>query len=134
MPCGWPAVSVAAHQLGITITPGGATQALARAARRLQPTCTALVGGMQASPVVAPDEIGWRVGGQRAWLWAFAGDGMTVYRIAAGRSFAAAAVPGADYAGGRCCDGVAARVVAAVEERLAIVLATAETALDQQPW
>jgi hypothetical protein len=112
MPCGWPAVSVAAHQLGITITPGGVTQALARAARRLQPTHAALVGGVQASPVVAPDETGWRVGGQRAWLWAFAGDGMTVYRIAAGRGFAAAAVPGADYAGvpmlrrgGRPCRG-----------------------------
>jgi hypothetical protein len=40
----------------------------------------ALVCGVQASPVVAPDETGWRVDGQRAWLWAFAGDGMTVYR------------------------------------------------------
>ena len=29
---------------------------------------------------------------------------------------------------------MAARVVAAVEERLVIVLATAEVALDQQPW
>jgi transposase len=59
-----------------------------------------LVGGVQASPVVAPDETGWRVGGRRAWLWAFAGDGMTVYRIAAGRGFDdATAVLGADYAG-----------------------------------
>ena len=94
MPCGWPAVSVAAHQLGITITPGGVTQALARTARRLQPTDAALIGGVQASPVMAPDETGWRVGGQRAWLWPFTG--------------------------GR--------------ERLVSVLATAETALDQQPW
>jgi ribonuclease BN (tRNA processing enzyme) len=29
---------------------------------------------------------------------------------------------------------MAARVVAAVEERLVIVLATVEAALDQQPW
>lgn len=29
---------------------------------------------------------------------------------------------------------LAARVVAAVEERLVVVLATAEAALDQQPW
>jgi hypothetical protein len=29
---------------------------------------------------------------------------------------------------------MAARVVAAVEERLVIVLATAEAALDHQPW
>jgi transposase len=99
---GMPAGKVARllGQLGITITPGGVTQALARAARRLQPTYAALVGGVQASPVVAPDETGWRVGGQRAWLWAFAADGMTVYRIAAGRGFHdATAVLGADYAG-----------------------------------
>jgi hypothetical protein len=99
---GLPAGKVARllGQLGITITPGGVTQALARAARRLQPTYAALVGGVQASPVVAPDETGWRVGGQRAWLWAFAADGMTVYRIAAGRGFDdATAVLGADYAG-----------------------------------
>jgi hypothetical protein len=29
---------------------------------------------------------------------------------------------------------MAARVVAALEERLAVVLATAEAALDRQPW
>jgi hypothetical protein len=29
---------------------------------------------------------------------------------------------------------MAARVVAAVEERLVVVLATAEAAADQQPW
>jgi transposase len=99
---GLPAGKVARllGQLGITITPGAVTQALARAARHLQPTYAALVCGVQASPVVAPDETGWRVGGKRAWLWAFAGDGMTVYRIAAGRGFdAATAVLGADYAG-----------------------------------
>jgi transposase len=99
---GLPAGKVARllGQLGITITPGGVTQALARAARRLQPTYAALVDGVQASPVVAPDETGWRVGGQRAWLWAFAGDGLTVYRIAAGRGFDdATAVLGADYPG-----------------------------------
>jgi transposase len=74
--------------------PGQTSQALGAAA------VAALVGGVQASPVVAPDETGWRVGGQRAWLWAFAGDGMTVYRIAAGRGFDdATAVLGADYPG-----------------------------------
>jgi hypothetical protein len=58
---------------------------------------------------------------------------MTVYRIAAGRGFAAAA-PGADYAGVLMLRQGGRRVVAAVEARLVIVLATAETALDQQPW
>jgi transposase len=75
-------------------------QALTRAARRATPTWNALVGGIRASPVVAPDETGWRVGGHKAWLWALAGQGVVVYRIAAGRGFHdAAVVLGADYAG-----------------------------------
>jgi transposase len=79
-------------QLGLTLTPGGVVQALARAARRAAPTYQALVEGVRASPVVAPDETGWRVAGRRAWLWAFASQGVVVYRIAAGRGFRDAAV------------------------------------------
>ena len=86
--------------LGLQVTPGGVTQAIARAARRCQPTYQALAEGVRASPVVAPDETGWRVGGARAWLWAFAGAQVTVYRIAQGRGYAdAAAVLGEGYAG-----------------------------------
>ncbi len=86
--------------LGVTVTPGGVVQAVARAARSAQPTYAALVEGVKASPVVAPDETGWRVAGRRAWLWAFVGQGITVYRVAAGRGFDdAAVVLGAGYAG-----------------------------------
>jgi transposase len=53
-----------------------------------------------ASPVVAPDDTGWRVGGIRSWLWAFVSEGVTVYRVAHGRGYAdAAAVLGERYAG-----------------------------------
>jgi transposase len=99
---GLPAGKVARllGQLGLEISPGGVTQAVARAARRCEPTYTALAEGVQASPVVAPDETGWRVGGRRAWLWAFAGQGVVVYRIAPGRGFTdAAAVLGEGFAG-----------------------------------
>jgi hypothetical protein len=58
-------------------------------------------------------------------------NGMTVNRIAAGRGFDAAAVPGADYAGVLMLRQGGRRVVAAVEERLVIDLATAETAPPQ---
>ncbi len=86
--------------LGLGVTPGGVTQAVARAARALQPTYQALTQGIRASPVVAGDETGWRVGGIRAWLWAFVGEEVTVYRIAGGRGYQdAAAVLGEDYAG-----------------------------------
>jgi transposase len=99
---GVPAGKIAAllGQLGIQVTPGGVVQAVRRAARRAQPTYQALAAGVRASPVVAPDETGWRVGGGKAWLWAFVGEGVTVYRIAGGRGYAdAAAVLGEGYAG-----------------------------------
>lgn len=87
-------------QLGLAVTAGGVTQAVARAARRCQPTYAALLDGVKASPVVAPDETGWRVGGRRTWLWAFAGQQVTVYRIAAHRGYHdAAAVLGEGFAG-----------------------------------
>lgn len=66
---------------GLSITPDGLSQALARAARRAQATDDALVAGIRHSPVVAPDETGWRVNGAKKWLWVFAGQGITVYRI-----------------------------------------------------
>jgi transposase len=87
-------------QLGLTVTPGGLTGAIARAARACQPTYQALVEGVRASPVVAPDETGWRVAGEKAWLWAFVGDGLTVYRVARGRGYHdATAVLGEEFAG-----------------------------------
>lgn len=87
-------------QLGLRVTAGGVTQAVARAAWRCQPTYQALTEGVRASPVVAPDETGWRVGGIRSWLWAFVGAQVTVYRIAHGRGYAdAVAVLGEGYTG-----------------------------------
>ena len=99
---GLPAAKVARllGQFGLKISAGGVVGVLHRAARRAAPTYKALVDGIRASPVVAPDETGWRVAGRRAWLWAFAGKGVVVYRIAPGRGFDdAKAVLGADYAG-----------------------------------
>src|ERR687898_334184 len=75
--------------------------------RRIQPrhreqTSDALgAAAVQLGPrVVAPDETSWRVAGWRAWLWAFVGLQITVYRIAHGRGYNdAAAVLGEGYAG-----------------------------------
>src|SRR4029450_4434323 len=69
-------------------------------ARRPQPAYQSLPAGARASPVVPPDETGWRVGGVKAWLWAFVGDQVTVYRVAGGRGYQdATQVLGEDYAG-----------------------------------
>ena len=99
---GVPAGKIARRfgQLGLRISAGGVGQAVARTGRACQPTDQALAQGVRASPVVAPDETGWRVGGAKAWLWALVGQGVTVYRVAGGRGYLdAVAVLGADYAG-----------------------------------
>ncbi len=85
---------------GLMVTPGGLQQALARAGRACRPTYEVLLCGIRASPAVACDETGWRVGGRRQWLWDFVGEGITVYRIAPGRGYEQAAeVLGEDFAG-----------------------------------
>ncbi len=87
-------------RFGIQITAGGVVQAIARQARRLEPTYEALIEGVRASRAVAPDETGWRINGQKAWLWAFAGENVTVYLIAEGRGYEQAAeILGEDYSG-----------------------------------
>ena len=87
-------------RFGIQITAGGVVQAIARQARRLEPTYRALIEGVRVSAAVAPDETGWRIGGQKAWLWAFAGENVTVYLIAEGRGYEQACeILGEEYSG-----------------------------------
>jgi len=69
-------------RFGIRVTAGGVVGAIARQSRALEPTYLALIDGVRASRAVAPDETGWRINGQKAWLWAFAGENVTVYLIA----------------------------------------------------
>jgi len=45
---------------------------------------------VHASPTVAPDETGWRIGGWPGWLWVFATSAATVYLVDEARSFDAA--------------------------------------------
>jgi transposase len=87
-------------RFGLTVTRGGLVHAVHRAARQAQPTYEALCATVRGSPVVTPDETGWKVGGHNHWLWAFATPDTTVYAIEDGRGFAQAArMLGADYAG-----------------------------------
>ena len=94
------------QRFGLTVRPSTVTRALHRAARHAQPTYAALREAIRGSPVVAPDETGWKVNGRLQWLWAFATPETTVYAIQPGRGFPqAAAVLGADYAGVLVRDG-----------------------------
>ena len=94
------------QQYGLTVTRSGLVHAVHRAARHAHPTYTALCATVRGSPMVSPDETGWKVGGSLQWLWAFATPDTTVYRIQPGRGFEeAAAVLGADFAGVLVRDG-----------------------------
>ncbi len=87
-------------RFGIRVTASGVVGAIARQARALEPTYEALIEGVRSSPAVAPDETGWRIGGHKAWLWAFAGENVTVYLIAPGRGYEhAVQILGEDFSG-----------------------------------
>jgi len=79
--------TVLRERFGLTVTAGGLAQVLHRTAHRATPTYTALCEQVRGSPVVSPDETGWRVGAVLHWLWVFATPNTTVYAIRPGRSF-----------------------------------------------
>ena len=88
------------ERFGLTITCGGLVHAVRRAARQAEPTYAALCETIRGSPVVSPDETGWKVAAHLQWLWGFATPDTTVYAIQPGRGFEeAAAVLGADFDG-----------------------------------
>lgn len=75
-------------RFGLTVTRGGLVHAVQRAARQARPTDDVLCARVRGSPVVTPDETGWKVGGHHHWLWALATPDTTVYAIQDGRGFA----------------------------------------------
>ena len=91
---------------GLHVTPGGLAHLLHRTARDAAPTYTALCQQVRNSPVITPDETGWRVGAVRHWLWTYVTPATTVYAICPGRGFDdASTVLGADFAGVLLRDG-----------------------------
>jgi len=76
---------------GLTVSRGGWCQALGRLARAAEPTYRGLIEVVRGSPVVAPDETGWKVAGLLNWLWVFVTDEVAVYAILPGRGFEQAA-------------------------------------------
>lgn len=94
------------EQFGLRITPGGLVQALHRMARQGAPSYAALQATVRGSPMVSPDETGWKVAAHLEWLWAFATPDTTVYAILPGRGFEeAASILGPDYPGVLVRDG-----------------------------
>lgn len=99
-------VSVLEHLVGLRVARSTLCRALERLARKAEPTYDWLVEKIRASPVVYPDETGWKVGGRSAWLWAFTDRERTVYAIERGRGYTeAASVLGEGYSGVLGADG-----------------------------
>ena len=58
-----------AQVFGLVLERSTLTRALLRLGRKAAPTYANLIERVRGSPVVSPDETGWRIGGDKAWLW-----------------------------------------------------------------
>src|SRR5437016_2367895 len=76
---------------GLTLTPGGLSQALARLGKKCEPTYQDLISQVRMGPSVTMDESGWKVGGHPWWLWVAVTSDTTVYGILPGRGYKEAA-------------------------------------------
>lgn len=72
--------------LGLSITPGGLSQALARAAGKVETDYHELLETIRASDVVYADETSWWVGEPKWWLWTFTTPSATLYRVEKSRA------------------------------------------------
>lgn len=78
---------VLAYGFGLEVSCGGLYRALARIARRAQPTYAGLVKAAQQAVVNVPDETGWKVGGVLHWMHVAVSALVTVYAILPGRGY-----------------------------------------------
>ena len=76
---------------GLTLTPGGLSQALARLGKKCEPTYQDLISQVRTGPSVTMDESGWKVRGHPWWLWVAVTSDTTVYGILPGRGYKEAA-------------------------------------------
>lgn len=78
--------AVFASLFGIKLSRGASAQIGLRTATRLEPDYQLLLDDLKNSKQIVPDETGWRIGGQPAWLHVGVGDRATAYAIDSQRS------------------------------------------------
>ncbi len=66
---------------GLTVSPGGISQALARISRWLGVEKAVLPEAIRGSPQVHVDETGWRLDGKKSWVWALANERLAYYHV-----------------------------------------------------
>ena len=91
---------------GLKVAKSTLVRALQRLSQKAEPTYEALSADIRGSPVVYPDETGWRIDGSRAWLWVATNRKTVVFRIERGRGFEQAkALLGEEFSGVIGSDG-----------------------------
>ena len=73
--------------LGVPVTAGALSSGAQSTGIDLVPVHQEIVATLNGSAVVVPDETGWRVRGDKAWLWVVTNEVATAYNVADGRSF-----------------------------------------------
>ena len=97
---------VLSYGFGLEVSRGGLCRALARMARRAEPTYDGLVETARQAPVNGMDETGWKVGGRLQWLHVAVSAQVTVYAIRPGRGYEqSVTILGAAYDGFLIHDG-----------------------------
>jgi len=74
-------------RLGVPVTAGALSSGAQSTGAALVPVHQEIVATINRSAMVVPDETGWRVGGEGAWLWVVTTEGATAYNVADGRGF-----------------------------------------------
>lgn len=71
---------------GLTVSPGGISQALARISHWLGVEKAMLLEAIRGSPQVHADETGWRLDGKKSWVWALVNERLAYYHVDRRRS------------------------------------------------
>lgn len=99
-------IELFAQVFGLLVSRSALARAMLRLGWKGEATYQHLIEVLRRSPIVYPDETGWRVGGAKAWLWAMTTVTETVYLIERGRGFPEASkILGELFAGILGCDG-----------------------------
>ena len=66
---------------GLTVSPGGISQALVRISHWLGVEKAVLLEAIRGSPQLHVDETGWRLDGQKSWVWALVNNRLAYYHV-----------------------------------------------------
>ncbi len=66
---------------GLKVSAGGLSQALVRVSRWLGVEKKVLLAAIRGSPQVHADETGWRLDGEKSWVWAFVNERLAYYTV-----------------------------------------------------